>query len=181
MAWKWNPFKRGGKGEEAPTPTPAPIPAAPAPAPPAAAPKRGLLGRLFGRKEKPAPTPTPAPAGPPSGPPTPPAPPVPMPGGGEEFEEEEFEEGEEEEEEAEREYPSFLHVAAEGDWEISDTSWTGTMSGTLHGADVKTFIDAMEGKFGPNYDVAIPLIAEAYGIDGDLINVGASTIRTVTY
>ncbi|MEU9523697.1 hypothetical protein [Streptomyces sp. NPDC048224] len=55
------------------------------------------------------------------------------------------------------------------------------MSGTLHGADVKTFIDAMEAEGGPNYDVAIALIADAYGIPGGLIDVGASQIHRVTY
>jgi hypothetical protein len=181
MAWKWNPFRRREKAE---APAPEPTPAAPAPGPqaPTQAPKkRGLLGRLFGRKEKPA-APAPAPAAPPAGgPPTPPAPPAPPSGPAEEPEEyEKGEEGEEEEEE-ERKYPPFLHVSADGVWKISDTEWDGIMSGTLHGQDVKTFIDAMEGRGGPNYYVAIPLIAEAYGIDGDLIDVGASVIRSVTY
>lgn len=55
------------------------------------------------------------------------------------------------------------------------------MSGTLHGADVKTFIDAMEAEGGPDYETAIPLIADAYGIPGGLINVAESEIYSVRY
>lgn len=64
---------------------------------------------------------------------------------------------------------------------ISDTEWEGTMSGTLHGADVKTFIDAMEAPGGPDYHTAIPLIADAYGIPGGLIDVDRSSIYSVDY
>lgn len=80
-----------------------------------------------------------------------------------------------------RTYPSFLHVDAEGNWVISETVWEGTMSGTLHGGDVKAFIDAMERDGGPDYDVAIPLIADAYGIPGGLVSVGRSSIYNVSY
>ncbi|MFB7225497.1 hypothetical protein [Streptomyces sp. NPDC056227] len=55
------------------------------------------------------------------------------------------------------------------------------MSGTLHGQDVKAFIDAMEGEGGPDYEIAIGLIADAYGIPGGLIDVGRSTIHSVDY
>lgn len=78
----------------------------------------------------------------------------------------------------ERIYPPFLHVSADGSWVISDTEWEGTMSGTLHGADVKTFIDAIEAG---DYATAIPLIADAYGIPGGLIDMQRSTVYNVTY
>lgn len=175
--WKFG-LGKGKDRQEGPAPRPQPTPA-----PAEHAPKRGgLLGRLFGRgkkKEAPAPEAPPAPAAPsaPSAPPAPAeeAPPAEAPP----------EEGEGGPagpgERPERVYPSFLHVEADGDWIISETEWSGTMSGTLHGADVKTFIDAMEAEGGPDYDVAIPLIADAYGIPGGLINVAASTIHSVTY
>jgi len=63
---------------------------------------------------------------------------------------------------------------------ISETEWTGTLSGTLHGSDVQTFLDAMEEN-PPDYETAIPPVAEAYGIPRGLINVGRSTIRSVTW
>ncbi|MFF7373625.1 hypothetical protein [Streptomyces tricolor] len=169
--WKFGLGKSKGR-EEGPRPEPTP---APRPTPAEGEKRGGLLGRLFGRKRKeeappeapPAP-PTPPPAEAPEIPPEaapaeeapPPAAPPPP----------------------ERVYPPFLHVSAEGDWVISETEWNdGTMSGTLHGSDVKAFIDAMEEEGGPNYDVAIPLIADAYGIPGGLVNVGRSTIRSVDY
>ncbi|MFD5455568.1 hypothetical protein [Streptomyces olivaceus] len=55
------------------------------------------------------------------------------------------------------------------------------MSGTLHGSDVKRFIDAMEADGGPAYDIAIPLVADAYGIPGGLVNIDASAIHSVRY
>jgi len=189
MAFRWNPFKRRDKAAGA-APEPTPAPAAPPAEAPQAAPKPGLLGRLFGRKPKAAaPAPAPGPEAPPIAPAPAPEPPPTAPaeapapaaeGGGEG---EGGGQGAAVAPEPERVYPSFLHVSAEGDWVISETEWKGTMSGTLHGDDVKTFIDAMEreGEDGPDYETAIPLIATAYGIDGDLIDVGRSTIRTVTY
>lgn len=151
--WKFGLGKGKDQGpEEGPAPEPTP---APTPAPAEGGKKPGILGRLFGRrkkKEAPAEAPTAPPAAPPAAPPKP-----------------------------ERVYPPFLHVSADGDWVISDTEWSGTMSGTLHGSDVKTFIDAMEAKGGPEYDIAIPLIAEAYGIPGDLIDLQRSTIHSVDY
>ncbi|MGW1379555.1 hypothetical protein ACWD6P_35545 [Streptomyces sp. NPDC002446] len=183
---KWWKFGRGKGKEEgpAPEPTPAPTPP-PTPAPAEGEKKRGFFGRLKDKvrpkKEKaPAAPPAEAPPAPPAAPPT--APPEAPP---EEAPPEEAPPG------APpagpptpaRVYPSFLHVEADGDWVISDTEWSGTMSGTLHGSDVKTFIDAMEPPKGgaPDYDTAIPLIADAYGIPGGLINVGASTIHSVNY
>ncbi|MEU3084737.1 hypothetical protein ABZ697_31105 [Streptomyces albidoflavus] len=178
---KWWKFGLGKKKDTAPsegpaTPAPAPKPTPePTPEPPAPK-KRGLLGRIFGRKkgggEAPAEGTGPAPA--------PASEPSPAPAG---------EPGPEAGEEGEggeatpppRVYPSVLHVAAEGDWVISDTEWTGTMSGTLTGADVKRFIDAMEAEGGPNLHIAIPLIADAYGIPGGLIDVSLSTVRSVNY
>lgn len=182
---KWWPF--GRKKEEAPReaprpePTPAPAPE-PTPTPaPAEGKKRGFFGRLKDKvrprkkEEAPPAAPPTAPPAPPTAPPTPPEAPEAPPA--------------EEEEGAppappkpkERVYPPFLHVSADGVWVISETEWDGVMSGTLHGADVKAFIDAMEGEGGPDYDTAIPLIADAYGIPGGLINVGASEIRSVDY
>lgn len=182
---KWWPFGRKDK-EPGPAPaprpeqTPAPAPRpeqAPAPAPAQEEKRSGLLGRLFGRGRKkeappeapPTPTapptaPTPPPeeppteGAPPEEAPTPSAPPPP-----------------------ERTYPPFLHVDADGVWIISDTQWEGTMSGTLHGADVKTFIDAMEQEGGPDYETAIPLVADAYGIPGGLVDVGSSAVHSVRY
>jgi hypothetical protein len=55
------------------------------------------------------------------------------------------------------------------------------MSGTLHGEDVKAFIDAMEAEGGPLYNVAIPLIGDAYGLPGDLIDLDRSRIDSVHY
>ena len=179
---KWWKFGFGfgkGKGKEEgpasePTPAPAPRPE-PTPAPAGEAPKKrgGLFGRLFGRgKKKEAPAPEEAPAE------EAPA----------EAEEAPAEEAAEEAEappaappEPERVYPPFLHVSADGDWVISDTEWSGTMSGTLHGSDVKTFIDAMEAEGGPDYHTAIPLIADAYGIPGGLLDIRRSTIHSVDY
>ncbi|MDJ0347290.1 hypothetical protein QMK19_39560 [Streptomyces sp. H10-C2] len=193
---KWWKFGLGGgkdKGQgpeetpQEPTPAPAPEPTPAAPAEGGGEKKRGLLGRLFGRgkkKEKapkeapPAPTPAPpsAPAGPGGGGEGP-APGEKAGGGGGDV----GEGGEGEEAPPERSYPGHLHVDADGIWVISDTEWEGTMSGTLHGQDVKTFIDAMEGEGGPHYDIAIPLVADAYGIPGGLINVSASVIHSVNY
>ncbi|MFF8697342.1 hypothetical protein ACF08W_34600 [Streptomyces sp. NPDC015144] len=174
---KWWKFGLGKKTEEpaaAPPESPAPAPAPepvrePAPAPePVRESKPGLFARLFGRAKKgmaeqPEEQPereereeTPAPEEVDegvAGPP--PAPP--------------------------REYPPFLHVSASGIWVISDTEWEGTMSGTLHGADVREFIDAMEAEDGPKYGIAIPLIADAYGIPGHLINMDRSGVYSVTY
>ncbi|MFF5639775.1 hypothetical protein [Streptomyces sp. NPDC012825] len=183
--WKFG-LGKGKDREEGPRPEPTPAPAPrpePTPAPAEEAPKKrgGLLGRLFGRKKKEAPAPEApsAPAAPPSAPAAPPAPAEEAP---EEVPGEEGEGGPAGPgKRPERVYPSFLHVEADGDWVISDTEWSGTMSGTLHGSDVKTFIDAMEQEGGPDYDTAIPLIADAYGIPGGLINVGASTIHSVNY
>ncbi|MDF4254713.1 hypothetical protein [Streptomyces sp. WMMB303] len=180
---RWWPFgrKRGKEAEEAP----ARPPEAPAPAPageaPAAEEKKGLLGRLRQkvrpRKEAPAPKEAPAepsPAPEPSEGPAGTASQGPLPGM----------EGPEpsgsEEAEAPRQYPGSLYVEAEGDWVISQTMWSGTMSGSLHGADVKTFLDAME-QDPPDYDTAIPLVGDAYGIPGELINIGESTIRSVNW
>ncbi|MFJ5851305.1 hypothetical protein, partial [Streptomyces sp. NPDC092903] len=78
-------------------------------------------------------------------------------------------------------YPQFLHVSADGAWVISQTEWEGTMSGTLHGMDVKKFIDAMEAEDGPDYETAIPLVADAYGIPGGLIDIERSTVYSVQY
>ncbi|MEU2358853.1 hypothetical protein ABZ599_38860 [Streptomyces misionensis] len=182
---KWWPF--GRKKEEAPKeappkapapePTPAPPPT-PEPTPAEGEKKRGLFGRLrekIQRKPKEAPPEAPAEAPPaaPTPPPAEEAPPEAAP--------EEAAAPPAAPPEAERTYPSFLHVEADGDWVISDTQWSGTMSGTLHGSDVKLFIDAMEAKGGPDYETAIPLIADAYGIPGGLINVGASQIHSVHY
>lgn len=172
--WKFG-LGKGKSKEEGPTPVPPPAPAPapapePTPAPAGEAPKKrgGFLGRLFGRgKKKEAPTaeappaaPAAAPAAPPAGEKAPPEGGAPPPG---------------------RVYPPFLHVSADGDWVISDTEWSGTMSGTLHGPDVKAFIDAMEAKDGPDYHTAIPLIADAYGIPGGLIDIEASVIHSVDY
>ncbi|OYP09988.1 hypothetical protein CFC35_41980 [Streptomyces sp. FBKL.4005] len=173
---KWWPF--GRKKEERPAPAPEPTPAPPprpepAPAPAEEAPKKrgGLLGRLFGRKKKEEEAPpqdvTPPPPSAPSAeeapPEAPPAAPPEVPPGAPP---------------GERVYPSHLHVDAEGEWHISDTVWEGTMSGTLHGADVKKFIDAMEAD-PPDHETAIPLIGDAYGIPGGLIRVGHSHIYSI--
>ena len=173
---KWWPF--GRKKAEAPRPEPTPRPG-PAPEPGEAPPKRrGLFGRMADkvrRKPKEAP-----PAAPPAAPPTPPAPPTTPPAPAEEAPPEEAG-APPTAPPKERVYPSFLHVEASGLWIISDTEWEGTMSGTLHGSDVKVFIDAMEAEGGPDYEIAIPLIGDAYGIPGGLINVGASRIDSVIY
>ncbi|MFE7113201.1 hypothetical protein ACFU98_44370 [Streptomyces sp. NPDC057575] len=183
---KWWKFGFGKESEE-PQPEPegapeeapkapeaeAPEPEAEAPEPTPEAPeskKPGFFSRLFGRKKKEAPPEE--------------APPEEVP-----TEEEKLlplfpEEGEEAggpPPAAPRVYPPYLHVSADGKWRISDTEWEGTMSGTLHGADVKRFIDAMEDPNGPDYKTAIPLIADAYGIPSGLINVERSTIYSVTY
>ncbi|MFF7013231.1 hypothetical protein ACFY9Y_35055 [Streptomyces fimicarius] len=183
---KWWKFGRDKGKEQAPEPTPAPSPPpapTPTPASPAEGPKEkkgGLLGRLFGRGKKKKEE-APAAPEPPAAPPTPPAPPTgPPPTGGEPSEG--GEEGGEEEaggkEEAERVYPGSLGVSADGDWQISSTQWSGIMQGVLNGTDVKTFMDAIEaGKM----DIAIPLVADAYGIPGGLINVKASTIHHIGY
>ncbi|MFE9341326.1 hypothetical protein [Streptomyces sp. NPDC007063] len=151
---------------------------------PATEEKKGLLGRLRQKvrpqKETPAQAPKEAPAEPspapePSEGPAGTASQGPLPGM----------EGPEpsgsEEAEAPRQYPGSLYVEAEGDWVISQTMWTGTMSGSLHGADVKTFLDAMEQDPPPDYDTAIPLVGDAYGIPGELINIGESVIRSVNW
>lgn len=129
----WNPFRRRGK-EEAPAAPAGPTPAAPTPAPAAPeAPKRSRLGRLFGRKPKPAPAPAEAPAAPAGPPPAPEQPP--------------------------RVYPGGLDVSASGTWKISSSIWHGTASGTLTGAAVKVFLDAIES--GDN-ETPTFLIAQAY-------------------
>lgn len=197
MAKWWKFGFGGGKGEDQgpeetpqePTPAPGPEPTPAAPAEGGGEKKRGFFGRLFGRGKKKEKAPKEAP---PAQTPAPPSAPAgtgsgnegPAPGeeagggsgaggGG----------GEEEEEEAppERSYPSHLHVDADGIWVISETEWEGTMSGTLHGQDVKAFIDAMEGEGGPDYETAIPLVADAYGIPGGLVNVARSTVYSVNY
>ncbi|EFF88171.1 PE-PGRS family protein [Streptomyces sp. e14] len=186
--WKFG-LGKGKDREEGPRPEPTPAPAprpepTPAPAEEGGKKRGGLLGRLFGRGKKKE-----APAAPPEAPSAPAAPSAPSapsaPAEEEGPAEAPGEEGEEGGggvgERPERVYPPFLHVSADGDWVISDTEWSGTMSGTLHGSDVKTFIDAMEAKGGPQYDVAIPLIADAYGIPGGLIDIGRSTIHSVDY
>lgn len=169
---KWWPFGRKKKEEEAPRPG-----------------GGGLLGRLFGRgrkKEEEAPE---APPAPPEAPAAPPEEAAPAPEAAEAPAEGETPaEGEAPAEGAPpaeppkpRVYPPFLHVDADGSWVISSTMWEGTMSGTLHGRDVKTFIDAMERDGGPDYDTAIPLIADAYGIPGGLVQVGQSAVYSVSY
>lgn len=200
MAKWWKLGLGGGKDkdqvpEETPAqePTPAPVPApepTPAPAEGGEGKKRGLLGRLFGRGKKKDKAPKEAPAAPTTAPPSAPA----GPGSGGEGPAPDEEAGggggtgggagvggEGGEEAPPRTYPSFLHVTADGIWIISETEWEGTMSGTLHGQDVKTFIDAMEDKDGPDYETAIPLVADAYGIPGGLIDVERSTVYSVSY
>jgi len=162
---KWWPFGRSkGKDDgQAPAPTPAPTPA-PHQGPPVEQPgeRHGMFGRLFGRRRKKEPEPEPPAAPkPPQAPATPEQAPPPV--------------------KPARQYPAFLHVEATGVWVISDTEWEGTMSGTLHGRDVKAFIDAMEKEGGPDYATAIPLIADAYGIPGGLINMRDSVVQSVTY
>ncbi|MFF2228962.1 hypothetical protein ACFVV7_37215 [Streptomyces globisporus] len=188
--WKLGFGKDGQEQQPEPVqPEPSPEPA-PQEAAPAEKPKKrggGLLGRLFGRKKKEQKEEPPAPPVEPSAPAEKTGPAAPEPSGEQPVageaggESHEGEGGGEGPATPERTYPPFLHVSAEGDWVISDTEWTGTMSGTVHGADVKTFIDAMEGKGGPDYFIAIPLIAEAYGIPGGLIDVQRSTIRSLDY
>ncbi|MGW6151516.1 hypothetical protein ACWFN4_30045 [Bacillus mycoides] len=172
---KWWKFGRGkDKGEgQAPGPTPTP---APTPSEDRGGEKKGLLGRLFGRgkkkeKEK-APAAPEAPPAPPGVPPT--GPTAPSEGG----EPSEGEGAGGEEKEKERVYPGSLGVSADGDWVISSTSWSGIMQGVLHGQDVKTFIDAMEAG---DMETAIPLVADAYGIPGGLVNVAASSIHHIGY
>lgn len=169
---KWWKFGRGKGREEAPAPAPAE----------GRSKLGGFLGGLFGRGRKKE---APAEPTPPAEPSAPAVPPTPVAPGGEGEAPPAPEEGgppaEPPAEPAERTYPPFVHVSADGIWVISDTEWEGTMSGTLHGADVKTFIDAMEAPGGPDYNTAIPLVADAYGIPGGLINVEASTIYSVNY
>lgn len=173
MAWSIKRLFGRGKPKEEPAPEVPPPPVRPTAGAPAPEPRKpGRLRRLFGRGKRKE---GPAPAAPPTAPPPPSAPPEAPPAA---------ESGgvtEAPPEEAEREYPPFLHVSADGEWVISDTTWEGTMSGTLHGADVKVFIDAMEGDGGPDYETAIPMIADSYGIPGELINVAASTVYAVHY
>lgn len=163
---RWNPFKRGDKtGGKKPAPKAPSSGLGPGVSGPAGAggekpaPKRGLLGKLFGRKPKPAPAPKPkeekeepAVGGPPtaSGPEPEGGGPGggPAGGGGE----------------PKRTYPSSLFVSATGWWKISKTYWYGTAKGTLTGAAVKIYIDALEAG---ELDTCIYLIAEAYDDGSD--------------
>ncbi|MFH8797694.1 hypothetical protein [Streptomyces sp. NPDC017941] len=181
MAWKWNPFKRGGKGRgEAPPPPPT------APAPPAGQPPAksgGLLGRLFGRKKK-----TEPPAQPPVAPPPPTAPPAPapppsgpLPEGeqGELFDAEDAEGKEGEAPAPERQFPASLAVSADGVWKISRTYWDGIMQGILHGQAVKEFILAMEAG---NLNHAAQMVADVYDETvAALLDVEGSIIRHIGY
>ncbi|MEU1224701.1 hypothetical protein [Streptomyces microflavus] len=178
---KWWKFGLGKDKDQAPEPTPAPSPA-PSPAPPAASEgkkKGGLLGRLFGRSKKKKEE-APAAPEPPAAPPAPPAPPTEPPASGGPSEPGDESGGEKAggEKEKEKVYPAALGVSADGDWQISSTQWNGIMHGVLKGADVKKFMDAIEAG---EMDVAVPLVADAYGIPGGLVNVGASTIHHIGY
>ncbi|MGW8768687.1 hypothetical protein ACWGN5_40180 [Streptomyces sp. NPDC055815] len=187
---KWWKFGLGRKKEEgaapepSPEPTPTPAPA-PEPTPPAREKKPGLLGRIFGRKKKPAEAPPappeapPAPPAPPTPPPAPPAAEAPVPEGeqGELFGPAEV--GGEEEEEEERQFPASLGVSADGVWKISKTLWDGIMQGVLTGEDVKEFILAMEAG---NLTRAAELVADAYDETvGALLDAEGSTIRHIGY
>lgn len=154
-----NPFRRRG-GEKAAPKAPSsglgPGVTGPAGAGEAQpAPKRGLLGRMFGRKPKPAPAPKPKAEEPPEvGGPAPAAPEGAGPAGGPEGAEAK----------PPRTYPSTLPVSASGWWKISDTDWNGTAHGTLTGIAVRQYIDALEAG---NLDLCIYLIAEAYDDGSD--------------
>jgi hypothetical protein len=155
----WNPFKRRGKQQ------PPEQPAAPAAARPAEVPApkpRGLLKRVFGRKPKQAPTPPPTPPAQPAAPAPAPAAPGGAPPAGDQA--------------PRRDYPSALPVSGTGTWKISSSLWRGTASGTLTGAAVRVFIDAMEAG-----DTETPtyLIATAYD-DGsgfaDMLDLSGTSI-----
>lgn len=141
----WNPFRRRGKDTEPPAPQAPAAPTRPAEPP---APRPGRLRRLFGRKPKPAPTAppaAPAPAEkPPAAPAGPPSPPAEGGGGG-------GGEG--------KDYPASLPVSGTGTWKVSSTLWNGTAHGTLTGAAVRIFLDAMESG---DTNTALFLIAAAY-------------------
>ncbi len=144
---RWNPFKRGDKGQpepKAPSSGLGPgVSAGPAGAEGGQPPKRGLLGRIFGRKPKPTPEEEPQAPAAPAG----------------RREEEAGPEGGGGPAAPQRTYPSSLFVSATGAWKISDSIWYGTASGTLTGAAVKVYLDALEAG---ELDVCIYLIAEAY-------------------
>ncbi|EFL04311.1 predicted protein [Streptomyces sp. SPB78] len=192
---KWWKFGLGGKGkdkdrEEAPAP---PTSTAREPEPPAPAREKsgGFFGRLFGRGRKKGGPAEEAPAeAPPQEAPAPEAPlpsgPEPggetpeggeageAPGGGEE--------GEEEEEEEDRVFPSSVTASVDGTWVISESVWHGVIYGSLHGADAKAFILAIEK--GREH-IAIRLLANAYDSDdmgfARYLDIQSSTWGTINY
>ncbi|MFF4484697.1 hypothetical protein ACFY1A_48220 [Streptomyces sp. NPDC001520] len=168
MAFWKRLFGRGK--EEGPTPA-APPPEAPPAAPaageePAAGKGGGLFARLLGRgkgKKEEAPPPEAPPAAPAAGEggeggeaPPPPAPAPPPP-------------------------PSSLSVTIPGRWQISSTTWGGTIRGTLHGQGVVTFLNAMDKG---DLDTAVYLVAQQYGAGSgfaDLLDLSASMVHDVRY
>ncbi|MFL6115604.1 MAG: hypothetical protein ACJ786_30290 [Catenulispora sp.] len=150
---RWNPFKRGG-GKPAPqAPSSGLGPGVSGPAGAGGgqpAPKRGVLGRIFGRKPKPAPAPEPE--EPEAG--GPPAAGGPGPEGG----------PAEGPAHTPRTYPSTLYVSASGWWQFSKRRWNGRAHGTLTGAAVKLYMDALEA--GELF-TCLNLIALAYDDGSD--------------
>lgn len=167
---KWNPFKRGGDKAAPAAPSSGLGPGVSGPAGTGEgkpAPKRGLLGRMFGRKPKPAPKPKPKPA--PEEPAPKPAPEEPEaggppsagepgPGGGGEGGPAEGGGG------PERIYPRTLFVSATGWWQFSKRRWFGTAHGTLTGSAVKIYLDSLEAG---ELNTCLYLIAEAYDDGSD--------------